>query len=92
MPEDKRQRDRRGEDRRQEINLNCMLGNDLRKIERRRTDRRGYNDQKTVNLQELAVSNMREIQAVINLLERKGVLSKKDVLEEVKKFSRNKSV
>ncbi len=39
--------------------------------------------QQVVGLQELAVSNAFEIAAVIAVLERKGVLTHKEVLEEI---------
>ena len=36
--------------------------------------------------QELLVSNMLEIQALIRILERKGITNKDEILEEVKKL------
>jgi len=40
-------------------------------------------DDKLVTFEELTVSNMLEIQAVIRILERKGLISSDEVLEEV---------
>ena len=39
---------------------------------------------KTVSLQELAVSNMLSIEAMMRLLVRKGVLTEREVLDELK--------
>ncbi len=39
-----------------------------------------------INNQELLVSNMLEIQALIRILERKGITNKVEILEEVKKL------
>ena len=39
-----------------------------------------------VSNQELLVSNMLEIQALIRILERKGITNKDEILEEVKKL------
>ncbi len=41
--------------------------------------------EQTVNLQELAVSNAFEIAAIIAILERKGILTHADVLDEIKR-------
>ena len=40
-------------------------------------------DKKTVTFEELAVSNTPEIQSVIRILERKGLITSDEVLEEV---------
>ena len=39
-----------------------------------------------VTLQELAVSNAYEIAALVALLERKGILTQQEVLEEIKRL------
>ena len=39
-----------------------------------------------INNQELLVSNMLEIQALIRILERKGITNQDEILEEVKKL------
>jgi hypothetical protein len=44
------------------------------------------NKEKPVTLEELAISNMWEIEALINVLDRKGLISKEELLEEVKKI------
>lgn len=41
----------------------------------------------TVTLEELIISNMYEIQAVINLLEKKGIITKGEILEEIKSLT-----
>ncbi|HEY5536089.1 MAG TPA: hypothetical protein VIL99_14280 [Ignavibacteria bacterium] len=41
---------------------------------------------KTVSLEEITVSNMYEIEAVIRVLEKKGLLTHEEVLEELKKI------
>jgi len=41
---------------------------------------------KIVSNEELLVSNMLEIQALIRILERKGITNQDDILEEVKKL------
>ena len=38
---------------------------------------------KTITLEELTISNMHEIQALVHVLERKGILTKAEVLEEI---------
>lgn len=40
----------------------------------------------TVSFEELLVSNMFEQEALINLLEKKGLVSKKELLEEIKRL------
>ena len=40
----------------------------------------------TVSLEELAISNMWEIEALINLLNKKGLLSIEELLEEIKQI------
>ena len=39
-----------------------------------------------ISNQELLVSNMHEIQALIRILERKGITNKDEILEEVKRL------
>jgi hypothetical protein len=41
---------------------------------------------KTVSFEELLMSNVYTQEALINLLEKKGVLTKKEVLEEIKRL------
>ena len=41
------------------------------------------NDNPLVSWEELAVSTMLEVQALINILERKGLITKDEILEEV---------
>ena len=43
-------------------------------------------DKKTVTFEELSVSNTLEIQAVIRILEKKGLITADEVLEEVGKL------
>ena len=38
----------------------------------------------TVTYEELTMSNMYEIQALFNLLDRKGIVSKTEILQEIK--------
>ncbi len=45
-------------------------------------------DNKLVTFEELAVSNTLEIQAVIRILERKGLITSDEVLEEVGKLKK----
>ena len=40
-------------------------------------------DNPLVSWEELAVSTMLEVQAIINILERKGLITKDEILEEV---------
>jgi hypothetical protein len=47
-------------------------------------------ERETLTLEEHAISSMFEIEALINLLERKGVLTRNEVLEEIKKLSEEK--
>jgi len=44
----------------------------------------------TATLEELTISTMYEVEAVINILERKGLLTKDEVLEEIKILSGKK--
>jgi len=44
------------------------------------------NTKKTVSLEEITVSNIYEIEAVIRVLEKKGLLTHQEVLEELKKI------
>lgn len=41
---------------------------------------------KTVTFKELLLSNIYTQEALINILEKKGILTKKEVLEEIKKI------
>ena len=41
-------------------------------------------NKETVNLEELTISNMYEIEAIIRVLERKGMLTYSEVLEDLK--------
>ena len=43
-----------------------------------------------VSFKELLLSNVYTQEALINLLERKGILTKKEVLEEIKRIQKNK--
>ena len=40
-----------------------------------------------VSIEELTLSNMYEIEALIEVLEKKGIVSKKEVLEEIKRMN-----
>ena len=42
----------------------------------------------TVTLQELAISNSFEIAALVSVLERKGLLTRAEVIEEIKNLQR----
>ena len=42
--------------------------------------------QKPVSIEELAISNMWELEALINILEQKGLILKEELLEEIKKL------
>lgn len=44
------------------------------------------NKDQTVSMEELVVSQMRELQALYNLLEQKGLVTKKELLDELKKI------
>ena len=41
-------------------------------------------ERQTVSVEELALSNAFQLEALINLLERKGILRKEEILEELK--------
>jgi len=43
-----------------------------------------------VSIEELAISNMYEIEALIEVLERKGIVSKNEILDEIKKMKGTK--
>ena len=43
-----------------------------------------------VSLEELLMSNVMEQEALVNLLERKGIISKAELLEEIKKLKGRK--
>jgi len=45
------------------------------------------NERDVATLEELTISTMYEVEAVINILESKGLLTKDEVLEEIKKIS-----
>ncbi|MFI5304981.1 MAG: hypothetical protein ACHQYP_09335 [Nitrospiria bacterium] len=45
----------------------------------------------TVSLEELVVSQMWEMQALYNLLEKKGLITKLELLEEMKRIEKTKS-
>ena len=45
---------------------------------------------KTVTFEELLMSNMFEQEALINILERKGIITKQEVLEEIKSLKEKK--
>jgi len=47
-------------------------------------------ERETATLEELTVSTLYEIEAVINVLDRKGLLTKEEVLEEIKILSGKK--
>lgn len=42
------------------------------------------NNKKTVSIEEITISNMYEIEALIRLLEKKGLLTHEEVLNELK--------
>ncbi|MDD2367323.1 MAG: hypothetical protein PHN84_14285 [Desulfuromonadaceae bacterium] len=42
----------------------------------------------TVSLEDLAISNSYEIAALVSVLERKGLLTRQDVIDEIKKLRR----
>ena len=44
----------------------------------------------TVRINELVISNMYEIEALIEVLHRKGIISKEEVLEEIRRMKANK--
>lgn len=46
-------------------------------------------EQKLVSYEELIVSNVIQLEAIINILEKKGIASKDEILEEVKKVKRD---
>ena len=46
---------------------------------------KALDNKETVNLQELLTSIISQEEALINLLDRKGMISKQELLEEVKK-------
>lgn len=45
------------------------------------------NTKETVSFEELLMSNILTEQAIINLLDKKGILKKKEILEEVKRLN-----
>jgi len=47
-------------------------------------------EQNHATLEELAISTMYEVEAVINVFERKGLLTRDEVLEEIKRMSGKK--
>jgi len=48
------------------------------------------NERDVATLEELTISTMYEVEAVINILERKGLLTKDEVMEEIKVLSGKK--
>ena len=48
-------------------------------------------NKETVSLEELAISNMYEIEAVIRVLEKKGLLTQDEVIKEIKKLKEEHS-
>jgi len=46
---------------------------------------------RTVTLEEITVSNMYEIEAIIRVLEKKGILTHEEVLDELKVIKENQS-
>jgi hypothetical protein len=44
-----------------------------------------------VSLEELVMSQMWEMQALYNLLEKKGMITKSELLEEIKRIKKTKS-
>ena len=44
-----------------------------------------------VSLEELVMSQMWEMQALYNLLEKKGMINKSEILEEIKRIKKTKS-
>ena len=42
----------------------------------------------TVSLEDLTISNSYEIAALVSVLERKGLLTRQDVIDEIKKLRR----
>ena len=48
-------------------------------------------NKETVSIEELTISNMYEIEAIIRVLERKGFLTQKEVIEELKKLKEERS-
>jgi hypothetical protein len=47
-------------------------------------------DNETVTVEELAITNAYELSAMFNILERKGILTRAEVLEEIKKLQGQK--
>ena len=45
-----------------------------------------HEPRETVSLEELVMSNIYTQEAIVNLLERKGLLTKKEVIEEIKRL------
>jgi hypothetical protein len=43
-------------------------------------------DQETVTLEELAISNSFEIAAMFNILERRGLITRNELMEEIKRL------
>ena len=48
------------------------------------------NPKEIVSIEELVISNMYEIEALIEVLIRKGIVSKEELMEEIKKMKANK--
>ena len=45
-------------------------------------------ENETVTLEELCISNSYEITAMFNILERKGLITKSEILEEIKRLKK----
>ena len=46
---------------------------------------------RTVTLEEITISNMYEIEAIIRVLEKKGILTHEEILDELKVIKENQS-
>ena len=46
-------------------------------------------EKETVTLEELCISNSYEITAMFNILERKGLITKAEILEEIKRLKKS---
>jgi hypothetical protein len=45
----------------------------------------GSDEKETLDFKELLISEMAQSEALINILERKGIITKKELLEEIKR-------
>ena len=50
------------------------------------------NPKETVSFEDLLISNVYTQEALINLLEQKGIITKRDLLEEIKKLRDKRSL